>query len=492
MFSRNKYYIKKQGGREIDDAVLTATEKDAAKIEWPLNKMTLNVLWLFMAAVLCILGARAFTLNVLNGEKYQDAAMRNSLRALVIPAPRGIIYDAYGKPLVYNVPSIDVVVTPVDVPQDEPTQEYIKSTLAEIGIDRSTLDQVFDQLNYRSTDLILLQEKISQEQALVILGKTRELPGISLYKTTNREYIDSTIFSHVLGYEGKIKKEELIDHPDYLMTDSIGKLGIEKTYEQYLRGKHGFQRAEVDALGNVKQELGTIPPVAGNDLILNIDADLQKKMYDSLARLLEERGLKQAAAVAIDPRSGAVRALVSLPSFDNNLFARGITTEEYQGLINDPGRPMFNRPVIGEYPPGSTIKPILAVAALTEGTITENTEIESKGGISIGSFFFGDWKVHGVTDLRRAIAVSSDVYFYSVGGGYGNIQGLGMEKMKKYESLFGWGEKTGIDLPTESKGLLPDPAWKKERIGERWYIGDDYNSSIGQGYVTTTPLQVLN
>ena len=487
-----KYRVSRFVDHEIDDAVLTVTEPDTAKIERPLRRNIFPLYWIVTVLMLILLGGKVFSLTVLEGAKYQEASTRNSLRALVIPAPRGTIFDRFGKPLVYNVPSIDLVATASDLPTSEEERTALKERLMGFGIERGFLDQTFDSLPPKSIQAVPIKEQLTQEEALRFLGQREGFPGINLFKTTHREYIDSTIFAHLMGYEGKIKPEELKDNPDYLLTDSIGKQGIEKSYEKALRGQHGYQQAEVDSLGRVTRELGVINPVAGNDLILNIDMDLQKKIYDSLVVNLEKNSLKKAAAVAIDPRNGAVRAVVSLPSFDNNLFAKGITQDEYSTLSNDEARPLFNRALTGEYPPGSTIKPVVAAAALSEGIIDENQEIESRGGIQVGSFFFGDWKAHGFTDIRRAIAVSSDVYFYSVGGGYGGINGLGIERMKKYENLFGYGEYTGIDFPSEGNGFVPTPEWKKERIGERWYIGDDYNSSIGQGYITATPLQVVN
>jgi len=227
-------------------------------------------------------------------------------------------------------------------------------------------------------------------------------------------------------------------------------------------------------------------------LVLNIDSGLQKKIFDALSGTLEAEKIKKGAAVAIDPRDGGVLALVSLPGFDNNLFAGGISSDNYQKLIKDPSKPLFNRAISGKYPPGSTIKPLIAIAALSEGVIDSHTQIESRGGISVGSYFFGDWKAHGFTDVRKAIAVSSDVFFYTVGGGYGNIEGLGMSKMKKYENLFGMGEFSGIDISEEMKGLIPDEKWKEEIIGERWYVGDSYHAAIGQGFITATPLQIAN
>ena len=490
---RQQYRVGRYTEHEIDDAVLTVTEPDTAKLEQPLMRSSLSFFWIVACVALVLLVGKVFALTVIEGARYQLASTQNSLRALVIPAPRGTIFDRFGKPLVYNVPSIDLVAVAADLPVEEGERTALKERLQkEFGIERSFLDQTFDLLPPQSTQGAPLKEQLTQEETLRFLGKRDQYAGISLYKTTHRDYVDSAIFAHLMGYEGKIKPEELKEHPEYLLTDSIGKQGIEKSYEEVLRGKHGYQQAEVDALGHVKRELGIINPIAGNDLVLNIDADLQKKIYDSLETTLVKAGANKAAAIAIDPRNGAVRAVVSLPSFDNNLFAQGISQDEYQKLATDEGKPLFNRALSGEYPPGSTIKPVLASAALSEGTIDPEREIESRGGIQVGNFFFGDWKAHGFTDLRRAIAVSSDVYFYSIGGGYGGVTGLGIERMKKYENLFGYGELTGIDFPSEGNGFIPSPDWKKEKIGERWYIGDDYNSSIGQGYITATPLQILN
>ena len=493
LFIRKDAELHERGSMEIDDAVLTLSEKDAVKMEWPLNRSVSRFFLMGMILFLLVLGGRIFYLSVVKGEEYSLIALRNSLRALIIPAPRGIMYDISGKPLVQNVPSVDAVLVPADVPTDEREIAELKGRIGVVfSLEPDLLETTLSKLDRRSTLPVLLKERIGQEETLLYLSQSHELPGVGLYQTTQRQYLDSLIFSHVLGYEGKIRKEELETHPDYLLTDSIGKQGIEKSYESALRGTHGWKRVEVDAFGKVKKELGVVQPVPGQDLILNIDADLQKKLFDSLQTILEKNDLKRAGAVAIDPRSGAVRALVSLPSFDNNLFAGGISGENYRALLNDSSEPLFNRVVAGAYPPGSTIKPVLAAAALTEGVVDERTEIESKGGINVGRFFFGDWKVHGFTDIRRAIAVSSDVFFYSIGGGYGGIEGLGMNRMKKYEELFGYGQKTGIDTGGEVAGLLPGANWRKDKTGGRWYIGDDYNSSIGQGYVTATPLQVLN
>ena len=491
LFIRNLVHPSRRG-REIDDAVLTVTEEDAARLEWPLSKWWFRSIWWLSFFVLTLLAGRVFILNTVQGKKYQDMAERNSLRMITIPAPRGIIYDRSGQALVENIPTLDLAVVPSDLPREEETrireQELLRSV---IDIDQETASSVFGS-KVSLTLPLLLKSGLTQEEMLIFLGRQADFPGVVLMKSAERQYKDGAIFSHLIGYEGKIRQQELDMYPEYGLSDMIGKEGIEKSYESSLRGQNGADRVEVDALGKIKKELGSTQPVPGNDIILHIDAGLQKKVFDSLSALLEAKSLKRAAAVAMDPRTGGVLALVSLPSYDNNLFSGGIDQKHYEELLADDARPLFDRAVSGEYPPGSTIKPVIAAAALAEGVVNEHTEVESRGGISIGKFFFGDWKAHGFTDIRRAIAVSSDVYFYSVGGGYGSVPGLGMRRMKAYEEFFGYGKKTGIDIPGEADGFLPDPDWKQRRFGERWYIGDDYHAAIGQGFVTATPLQILN
>lgn len=486
-------FVRHGENMEIDDAVLSMTEKGATTVEWPLDRKIFSVGFFVVLVILFLLGARVFQMAILDGEKYRLSAERNTIRLFPISAPRGILYDRNGIRLVRNVPSLDLVLLQKDLPEDSYEREKIVIGVKNLfSVDEQVIRDAMVAKNIRPLDAILLKEGVSQDESIRFFSMTEMLPGINLRKSVIREYEDSSIFSHIVGYEGKIRKDELEGLEGYLPTDGIGRDGVEKTYEQYLKGERGFLRAEVDSVGVIQRELGTIEPKPGKDLLLNIDSNLQKKIYDSLESTLEKNNLKRGAAIALDPRDGSVLALVNIPSYENNLFSKGISDEEYRRLIEDESKPLFNRAIAGEYPPGSTLKPVIAAAALSEGIITENRQIESRGGINVGSFFFGDWKAHGFTDIRRAIAVSSDVYFYSIGGGYGGISGLGMERMKKYENLFGYGELSGIDLPSEGDGFLPDPEWKKRRFNERWYVGDDYNASIGQGFITATPLQVVN
>ncbi|MDX9913281.1 MAG: penicillin-binding protein 2 [Candidatus Moranbacteria bacterium] len=487
-----KYKIR--ASKEIDEiadsVLLSGTE--IGKIEVPFNKNLLNVFWFSIILVLILFFCRTAYLAIAKGEYYRAVAKENRLRVSYVKAPRGKIFDRTGNALVYNIPSLDLI---VDARGFSGEFNFSDETLKEIRkIFPTRYDELLENLKNKNKEdsFILILKNIQQREALSVMENYEKLPGVQVTKTAVRDYVDSLIFSNIIGYEGKIKKEELEENPDYLMTDSIGKKGLEKYYERDLRGIPGRINVEVDSMGHTVRELGVIDPEPGSDLILNIDSQLQKKIFDSLSAILEKEELKAGAAVALDPRNGAVLAMVSVPSFDNNLFAKGISNDEYSKLINDENKPMFNRSISGEYAPGSTFKPVMASAALTEGVITPSTQIESRGGISVGSWFFGDWKAHGFTDVKRALAVSSDVFFYSVGGGYGSIRGMGVDKIKEYASMFGYGEPSGIDIPGEEDGFLPTEKWKEEKLGEKWYIGNTYHTSIGQGYTTATPLQVVN
>lgn len=483
----------RSGGIEIEDYLFSITEKESARIEFPLEKKKLGFFWALVIFCLFILGGRVFYLNAIKGNYYKEIAQKNSIRSIPIKAPRGKIFDRFGNVLVNNVPSVDVIFIPADLPKNPEEIKNISSEISKIlSLNEGEVLAKFSSVDHTSINPLLIKENISQEEYLTLEEKKSDFSGILTDKTAIREYPDSSIFSHVLGYIGKIDKKELDLNEGYLMTDYVGKQGIEKSYEKYLKGKNGGSKMEVDSMGNVKTERGVISPEPGNDLVLGIDYELQKNVYDKLSDILEKTGTKTAAAVAIDPRNGEVRALVSFPSFDNNIFSGKISQEDYLNLINDPDKPLFNRAISGEYPPGSTIKPLIAAAALSEGTINESTSVNCTGAISIGSYVFRDWKTHGNVDVKKAIAESCDVFFYSVGGGYGNIEGLGIDRMAKYEKLFGLGDKMGIDIPGEASGFIPSKEWKIDKLGEKWYTGNDYHASIGQGFITSTALQIAN
>ncbi len=493
---RNKQKIsRKFSGLEIEDYILTATEKEASRMEKPLAKNWFDILWWGMLVFVFMLGIRVVFLTVIKGAYYQDVSKGNSVRSIIIKAPRGRIFDRTGVSLVNNVPSIDAVIIPADIPRDSMETKKIADVVSTIlNINTAEVWTILESnANSKSLNPVLLKENIQHEQALELLEKGNNLPGISIEKTAIRDYVDGPIFAHVLGYEGKIKQSELDQNKGYLLTDYIGKQGIEKSYEKYLRGIHGSDQVEVDSMGNTKREIGIINPKPGSDLVMGIDAGLQKKLYDSINAVLEKTKTSTASAVAIDPKTGQILAMVSVPSFDNNLFANKISNEQYASLINNPDNPLFNRAISGEYPPGSTVKPAISVAALSEGIITPSTIINGLGGVlRLGSYSFGDWKAHAPSDVRTAIAESNDIFFYTVGGGYGNISGLGMDKMKKWYNNFGFGELLGIDIGGEASGLIPSEQWKKDVIKERWSVGNSYHAAIGQGYVSATVLQLAD
>lgn len=494
MFGNKNKFGKVHSGLEIEDYVLTATEKEAARMEKPLEKKWFDFLWYAIISFVAILGIRVIFLTVIKGPYYQNISKGNSIRNIIIKASRGRIYDRSGVPLVNNVPSIDAVIIPAYLPSDENKLNEVSVKLGKIlSMDENEIKNIFLSKKSKSLNPILLKENISQDESLIILEKKEDLPGVGIEKTAIREYADGPIFSHILGYEGKIEQKEMEANPDYMLTDYIGKQGIEKSYEKFLRGVNGADQMEVDSMGNSKREIGIINPKPGNDLILSIDAGLQKKIYDSTNAILEKTKTSTASAVAINPRNGEILAMVNVPSYDNNMFAKKISGNDYNALIQNPDKPLFNRAIAGEYPPGSTIKPLISAGALSEGIINEGTVIDGMGGVlSLGAWSFRDWKAHGPSDVRTAIAESNDIFFYTVGGGYGNIQGLGMDRMQKWYNLFGLGNTTGVDIGGEMDGLIPNEQWKKDNIGEKWSIGNSYHASIGQGYVTATPLQIAN
>ena len=476
---------------EIDEPIISAVDQSNNQA-FKSDSKWFNFLWIFSCLAIVFLGARVFYLTIMKGEYYSEIAEGNSVRSVPIIAARGQIFDRNEKALAKNVPNMSVIIDPDNLPSEEDKKEEIAQLL---GQKTSFMyEQVLEKirLSQEVKKSIVLAENISQEDSLIILGLAQDLPGINIQNTALREYENGEFFSHIIGYEGLIQRDEWEDKKDYLLTDRIGKTGLEVYYEEYLRGEHGSRQSMVNSRGESVRILKDVPAKKGSDVYLNIDSELQKIITINLQDQLERSETQKASAVDINPKTGEVLAVVSLPSYDNNLFAQGIEASDYNALITNEDNPLFNRAIRGAYPPGSTVKPVEATIVLAENIISPDHKIESKGGLKLGDTWFGDWKVHGFTDMRRAIAVSSDVYFYTVCGGYGDIEGLGIEKMKEYMEKFGYAKKTGVDLPNEASGFYPNMQWKKDVFGERWYVGNTYHASIGQGYITATPLQVIN
>lgn len=449
-----------------------------------------------------VLGWRLFSLQILGQKLYQQEAEGNRMRTFSISAPRGIIYDRNSNLLVRNIPSFDLIFIPADLPREEKEKNELITTLAGItGMALPEIKMAFQKSPLDSFEPKVLVHNLERERALILETKLSSLPGVSLIKTPLREYLEGEILSHILGYTGKISEEEYETKKEqgYFLTDWIGKQGVEYVYEEKLRGKNGREIVEVDSRGRIKKVIGVELPEAGKSLKLSLDLELERKLGEEVKLMLDKVGSGKGAAIAFDPRRGEILALVSFPAYNHNLLAQGISEKELEGLNNDPYKPLFNRVTGGRYPPGSIIKPLIATAALEEGVITSNHFLNCPGSLVYKGWggtvwHFGDWKAHGATDIRKAIAESCNVFFYVVGGGsetYG-LSGLGIEKIKKWGSKFGLDSILGVDLSGEESSFIPYPAWKEENKKEKWYIGDTYHVSIGQGDILVTPLQIAS
>ena len=470
------------------------------KFEVPLSERMSHILFGIFLVIALVLFSKTFYLQAVEGKKLLTQAENNKGSASLIMPERGIIYDKNLKKLVINSPAYDLVCDRAKFSvstlgrsrtgEAEKNTKQINDIAVILGKDYAEIESKI--INADSAEA-LVAENISHENLLVLETKINDITGCKIQQNTKRGYVYGSVFSQILGYTGRINKNEYSDSFGYLINDIIGKDGLEKQYESYLRGtpgqsKSAKERDEVD-----------VAPISGNNLILNIDANLQKKIYESLEKSIKNIGSKKGAAVAMNPKTGAVLALVSYPAYDDNMFSGGISYEDYNGLLNDPSQPLFNRVLASRYPTGSTIKPFEALAALQEKLISPEKEINDIGYIEVKSVYdpsvvyrFGGVTPHGWVDMRKALAVSSNIYFYTIGGGYGDQKGLGPTRIKKYLSLFGWGTATGIDLPGEVTGFIPDPEWKKKTKGANWTDGDTYNLSIGQSDLQVTPLQLAS
>lgn len=429
---------------------------------------------------------------------YSAQSKNNSTRIKSIKAPRGIIYDRNMEALVSNEPSFDLVAVPKDLPRDNNIiDDYIEKLNLLAGISSNEIKAKIGSMNRMSILPVIIKENINRDAALLLETQIDDFEGIRLEKNAVREYKDALAFSHIVGYTAKISEKELAGKDGYLPTDYVGKIGIEQSYENFLKGENGRYIIHLDARHNILKEVFDKKSEIGNNVILSIDAGLQKKAYELLEEARRGAGNRGAVFIAMNPKNGEILSAVSSPGYDNNFFSHGISIDEYQKLQNDKSIPLFNRFLAGKYPSGSTIKPFLAAAALQEKIITPERQILSTGGIVVGNNpetaqTFNDWKEggHGMVNMFQAIAQSVNTYFYTIGGGYYDIKGLGPERIEKYLKLFGFGDSFDVDIFGESAGLIPTPDWKKDRMNESWYVGDTYNLSIGQGYLGVTPLQV--
>lgn len=502
-WTEESFYFEKSNGRQLisrgsqDHLGTSLTRQKAKRIFW------------FLFIIFALIFVRIFYVQVIRGGELRAAAESNRQRLIPILAERGLIFDRHNLQLTDNIPSFSLAVVPQDLPRDNNEREVIIKRLFELtGKGEAEIRAILNEYGSYSYESIIVEENISYDTALKILIGSADLPGIQIQRGSKRLYLNDltkhktfttstpSSLAHVIGYIGKLNKNELdrLYASGYLPSDDIGKSGLEKSYETVLRGTYGRKRIEVNAAGKEQTVLAEEAPIAGQQLRLTIDAAMQaaleKMLVDNLKGYNKERG----SAIVMDPNNGEVLALVSWPAYDNNDFSGGISQEQYKKYIEDSNHPLFNRAIGGTYPSGSSIKPAIASAGLQEGIITAKTSFLSSGGLQVGSWFFPDWQSggHGSTDVRKSLAWSVNTFYYYLGGGYGNFMGMGVEKIVSYLKLFGFSQLTGIDLPGEQSGFLPSKKWKEETKNEKWYIGDTYNISIGQGDILVTPLQIAN
>ncbi|MBU1130579.1 penicillin-binding protein 2 [Patescibacteria group bacterium] len=446
----------------------------------------------FLAVILLflLLGSRLFYLQIIKGDYYRQLAEGNRTRLEYLPAARGIIFDQFGKPLVANQPTFSLIAYPQELKKEQ--YRSVAGSLNELDSEQLlTLAQAYSQESYFP---VVLGEDLDYEQAIALMVKLNDFSGFKIEVDAKRRYLFDNALAHILGYTSRITQGEKDKYlqQGYLLTERVGRSGLEESYQSVLRGALGRKRIEVDSLGREQKVIAQEDPLAGHNIILNIDSGLQERIVEVLnSRIKGQAG----AVVALDPRSGKVRALVSWPLFDHNAFSQGLSSAAYQSIVADPLNPLFNRAISGEYPPGSTIKLVLGAAALEEGLITKYSQILSLGGIWYDKWFFPDWKAggHGYANIIKALAESVNTYFYYLAlEEFDGHYGLGLDKMLSYFRAFGLAESAGINLSNESGGFLPSREWKQEAKGEVWYPGDTLHLAIGQGDILVTPLQIAN
>lgn len=462
----------------------------------PSQMLRMRFLFYALAAVFFLLFCRLFFLQIVEGAAYLSQSEGNRIDEYRIPAPRGVIYDRDGTILAKNVPNFTLRVTASDMlhPKNEAYPQQYERLVKIAGAEKEVVDQAIAQS--RSTGLsVTVRDQIPYEEAMQMIINIQEVAGAQIEVDYAREYAADQSWSHLIGYTSKMNETEYAQRKEqgYAYDDTIGKSGAEYSYEDYLRGTDGSQRVEVNSRGIQTSIISDVAADPGVNIHLTIDPRLQNSLFTKLQQMVDEKELPGASAVAIDPRNGEIRALVSYPSYDLNAFSGGIDTETYTQYIEDERRPLFHRAISGEYPSGSTFKMVVAAAALEEGVITKNSTVQSTGGLRIDQYYFPDWRAggHGTTNVAWALADSVNTFFYLAGGGDNETTtGLGVDRITRYGRLFGLHDQTGIDLPGEADGFLPSKSWKEEFKNEQWYLGDTYHLSIGQGDLLVTPLQV--
>jgi penicillin-binding protein 2 len=465
------------------------TEVKAAPVEGrPIVRfITFGVVIVLTASLLLV---RLFALQVTAGARYTALATANRTVVQAIPSTRGLIFDRSGHPLVTNVATYSVKIRPAELPESR--REAVVSALADLlGKDPLDLNLAIDSNPGSRYDLVRLATNVDPTVANFIAESSQELPGVEVDVETQREYPYGPLFSQILGYTGPIDATELekLSPAGYQPDDLLGRAGVEAVYEDHLRGDYGLQTVERDATGRQIQVLQTNQqPVPGDSLQLSIDTHIQELAEKAVEWGMKRAHLKRAAFIVMNPQTGEILAMVSLPTYDDNEFQKGISAKDYQALLRNPNKPLINHGVANQYAPGSTFKMITSIAALSDRRIVPSERIRTAGFLELGGQRFVDWngRGFGLCNLQCAFAYSSDTYFYQVAAR------VGIDRLSYWAHQLGLGAPTGIDLPTEADGIIPSSQWKLSTFGEPIYPGDVYQAGIGQGYVAVSPLQLLN
>jgi penicillin-binding protein 2 len=444
-----------------------------------LNRVVIALIGIVIAAI--GLTARLAYLQIAGHEHYSSLSKNNRVKISPLPPTRGLIYDRNGAILAENETTYSLEIIPEQVDDLGYTLRSLQELLQ---IDDEEIER-FETLRKRSKGFtsIPLQLQMTEDELARFSVRRLHFPGVEIHARLVRRYPFGDLMAHVVGYVGRINEDELksIDAAAYQGTNHIGKIGLEKSYEQVLYGKAGYEEIETNAQGRLIHTLGNVPPKPGADLHLSLDVDLQRIAYDGL-------GEHNGAVVALEPSTGDVLVFVSKPGYDPNPFVYGIAKKKYNELQTSPDRPLFNRALHGQYPPGSTVKPFIGLAGLEIGATSRQRRISCPGYYQLAnsSHKYRDWKKggHGFVDLRNAIIQSCDVYFYTL------AHNLGIVRLSSFLNRFGFGEKTGIDLNGEKAGLLPNPEWKRKARNRPWYPGETLITGIGQGFFQVTPLQL--
>lgn len=469
--------------------ILTDRTVEEDLLEVPVTDRLFRKLFLVGVALVVLVLGRIGYLSIVGHEGYAARAQANMSEVAREPAPRGVIFDRFGKPLVENVPSFRAVLAPRYLPASPEERVARLHEIADaIGMPREELLAKVAAKDWNASESLVIASDPSQD--MLVRLAALNAPEISMVPVFNRAMPGAFAFSHLVGYTALATDRELIEQPSLTASDLVGRSGLEAWYDEILRGIDGTHIRFMNARGEVAGEREGREPAPGADLHTAIDGELQQYIYDRFRQGLLDLGRVSGAAIAIDPMNGEVRAMVSVPGYD---------TKRISEYLADPVKPLFNRGVSGTYSPGSTIKPLDATAALVEGVIDPERQIYSSGYLEIPNPYFPDqpsrfpdWKPHGWVDLRSALARSSNVYFYEVGGGFGDQRGLGIETLKRWWQKFRLDQPTGIDLPGEARGFLPDPGWHEATFKRPWRIGDTYHVSIGQGDLRVTPIALLS